>query len=333
MVTMAEVARSAGVSMSTVSHVLNGTRAVNQGTRTRVEEAIAATGYRPNALARSLARRETTTVGITISSLTNVYFGPLVAAMNEAFEAAGYTTLLGDNGDDADREQQVVGRMLDHQVAGIVLAPAAGSTAGVEAALRAGTPVVTVDRQVALEVDQVTPQNRRPVAELTAHLADRGLQRIGAVVGRRQLDTTEERLNGYWDTVRGRGLAEDPALVVCGDSDTTEAYRVTRALFEAEQPPEAVVVMNNAMTIGALRALRDLGLSVPGDVALVCYDDFEWADVFSPGLTAMHQEVTTMAERVVELLLARLADPSRPPVIEQIAPTFVHRDSCGCAAQ
>lgn len=330
MVTMSDVARVAGVSMSTVSHVLNGTRAVNAETRERVQQAIATTGYRRNALARSLARRETTTVGIVISSLTNVYFGPLVAAMNEAFEAAGYTTLLGDNSDDADREREVVGRMIDHQVAGLVLAPAAGSSGGTEEAVRSGTPVVAVDRRVTLDVDQVTPLNREPVAHLTGHLAERGLRRIAAVTGRRGLDTTEERLLGYQDAVREHGLVDDPRLVVCGDSDTDEAYRVARQLFAAEERPEGVVVMNNAMTIGVLRALRDLHLSVPSDVALVCYDDFEWADVFSPGLTAMHQEVMTMAQRVVELLLARMSDPTRARVSERIEPTFVHRDSCGC---
>src|SRR5699024_9508341 len=223
-------------------------------------------------------------------------------------------------------------RMLDHQVAGLVLAPAGGAAGGAADAVQSGTPVVAVDRRLELEVDQVTPLNREPVVHLTTHLARRGLRRIAAVTGRRGLDTTEERLRGYREAIGANGLPDDPRLVVCGDSDTAEAYRVTRQLFAGTDRPDGVVVMNNAMTIGVLRALRDLRMSVPEDVALVCYDDFEWADVFTPGLTAMHQEVVTMAQRVVELLLARMGDPSRSAVSERIEPTFVHRESCGCSS-
>jgi LacI family transcriptional regulator len=331
MVTMADVARTAGVSITTVSHVLNDTRAVSPETRARVERAITETGYRRNALARSLARRESATIGVAISSLTNIYFGPLVAAMNTGFEAAGYTVLLGDTGDDPAGERAVLERMLDHQVAGVVLAPASGSVEGVRSLQRAGTPVVLVDRNVDAEVDQVTPLNRRPVHDLTAHLADRGLGRVAAVTGRTGLDTTDERLLGFSDAVREYGLDDDPGLVVGGDSATDRAAAVVHDLFAVRRRPEGVVVMNNAMTIGAVRALHGLGLRVGEDVALVCYDDFDWADIFSPRLTAMRQEVGTMADRVVELLLARLADPAAPAVREQIAPTLQHRDSCGCS--
>ncbi|WP_159796935.1 LacI family DNA-binding transcriptional regulator [Puerhibacterium puerhi] len=331
MATMGDVARAAGVSVSTVSHVLNGTRVVAPDTRARVEAAVAGLAYRRNGLARSLARRETRTVGVAVSALTNPYFGPLVSALNGELERRGYTVLVGDTGDEPAHEAAVVERMLDQRVAGLLLAPTAAAGGGVVPQVQAqGVPVVLVDRHTDAACDQVVPLNREPVEHLVEHLADRRHTRVAAVAGLPGLDTTAERLEGYRAVVARRGLDYDPALVLPGRSRADDAQRAVARAFAGPDRPTAVVVLNNAMTIGTLRALRDLGLAVPDDVALVCYDDFEWADLFRPRLTAVRQDLDGMARRAVELLLGRMTGDAHPPVLERVAPSLRHRESCGC---
>ncbi|QTE28279.1 LacI family DNA-binding transcriptional regulator [Pengzhenrongella sicca] len=334
MTTMGDVARAAGVSVSTVSHVVNETRPVRAATRSAVLAAIDAVGYRRNSLARALATSRTRTVGLAISALSNPYFGGLVHAIEARLSAAGYSLVLADTHDDVHREAAVLGQMLERRLDGILLAPAAGAADGsLPVVLATGTPLVLIDRFAAVPCDQIAPANREPSRLLTAHLAELGHRRVAVVAGLEGLHSSVERLDGYRAAVAAAGLDDDPSLTVAGGSSQEQAHAGVRALFAGPGRPSAVVVLNNAMTIGTLRALRELGLAVPGDVALVCYDDFEWADLFSPGLTAMAQDIPRLGAGAVELLLARLATPSfaeLAPRRLRVPPAFAHRDSCGC---
>jgi LacI family transcriptional regulator len=331
MATMADVARVAGVAGSTVSHVLNGTRHVSEETRSRVLKAVDVTGYRYNSLARSLAVRKTRTIGLSISVLTNPYFGSLVNAIEKRARAEGYTLVLGDSHDDNENELRVVNSLLDRRVDGLIVAPSPGAReATLPVIAKAGTPVVLIDRFLDADCDQVEPDNVQPVRRITEHLLDKGHTRIGAVAGLAGLQTSAERLQGFEEAFASRGLRHDPALAVAGDSQAGTAHRAVLDLFRQPEPPTGLVVLNNAMTIGTMRALRELGLRVPDDVALVCYDDFEWADLFEPRLTAIAQDVVTMGATAVDMLLARMDGEAGPIRKLQIPTTFNHRNSCGC---
>ena len=331
MTTMGDVARLAGVSASTVSHVLNGTRRVDASTRLRVEAAIEKTGYRRNVVARSLAAGRTHTVGLSISALTNPYFGGLVHAVERALSDAGYVLVVGDSHDDVDSEKRVTGSLLDRQVDGMIVAPAAGSErVTLPVITRAGTPLVLIDRGVDLGCDQVGPENLVSAKSLTEHLLDLGHHRIAAVRGLAGISSTTERFDGYAEALADRGIAVDPALVVDGESNTDAAEREVYALMSRPDRPTALVSLNNAMTIGTLKALRSLGLAIPGDVAFVCYDDFEWSDLFEPKLTAAAQDVVTIGATAVELLLARIRGSDAEPQRIRVPTSFHHRTSCGC---
>lgn len=331
MTTMGDVARLAGVSASTVSHVLNGTRRVDASTRLRVEAAIEKTGYRRNVVARSLAAGRTHTVGLSISALTNPYFGGLVHAVERALSDAGYVLVVGDSHDDVDSEKRVTGSLLDRQVDGMIVAPAAGSErVTLPVITRAGTPLVLIDRGVDLGCDQVGPENLVSAKSLTEHLLDLGHRRIAAVRGLAGISSTTERFDGYADALSDRGIAVDPALVVDGESNTDAAEREVYALMSRPDRPTALVSLNNAMTIGTLKALRSLGLAIPGDVAFVCYDDFEWSDLFEPKLTAAAQDVVTIGATAVELLLDRIRGSDAEPQRIRVPTSFHHRTSCGC---
>jgi LacI family transcriptional regulator len=328
-VTMADVARMAGVNASTVSHVLNGTRVVSGPTRDAVLAAIARTGYRQNTLARSLARSSTMTLGLASRFVSNPHFADLVTSIEGAARAAGYSLVLAETHDEAAEELRAVHGLADRRVDGLLLAPSVhAEDEALPFLARQEIPTVLLDRFADAAVDQVAPENTEATALLTTHLADRGHTSLAFIAGQTGLSSTSERRDGFTRVVAERGLT---GLVLDGGSETEVAQAVVREAFSGPDRPTGVVVGNNAMTVGTLRALRDLGLRIPADVALVCYDDPEWADLVDPGLTAIHQDVPAMAARAVTLLLDRLTDPTATTVRrERITPTFRHRRSCGC---
>lgn len=333
MPTMDDVARLAGVSVSTVSHVLNGTRNVNAATRERVDAAIAEIGYRRNVVARSLAAGRTHTVGLSIAALTNPYFGSLVHAVEQRLSEAGYVLILGDSHDEPRSERRVTDSLLDRQVDGMILAPAAGSEfSTIPEIVRSGTPLVLIDRMLDVSCDQVGPENDASAHELTTHLLDAGHRRIAIVRGIEGISSTTERFDGYARALADRGIELDPRLILDGRSNVEVAESRVRELMSGPDRPSALVSMNNSMTIGSLKAVRGLGLSIPADLAFVCYDDFEWSDLFEPRLTAAAQDVQTIGRTAADLVLRRIEGHEDAPRSIRVPTTFTHRNSCGCSA-
>ena len=386
---MADVARIAGVSTSTVSHVVNSTRIVDPVTEHQVRDAIARLGYRPNVVARALATARTMNIGLCLPITANPTFVVLVDVIERQLTAAGYHLMLHDTRDDIDVQARIVRQLLDLRADGIILAPAPdpalsaavlaesvppasvlaesvrtesvrtesvrtesvraeprradrGATesafdtaarsdaGGIRTAINAHTALVLIDRFTAADCDQVASHGVEPMRALTEHLAANGHRRIAVVAGLTGIGTTVERLQGYRDAVARLGLDDDPALVIPGESDLETTRAGVSALFARSDRPTALVTTNNVMTLGTMRALVDLGLRVPDDVALVCFDDFEWTDLFTPRLTTMGQDLATMGDQAVQLLLRRIADPSVDTRRVRVTPTFHHRDSCGC---
>lgn len=331
MVTMADVAAEAGVSISTVSHVLNGTRPVSQVLAEKVRLAVEATGYSRNALARSLATSTTSIVGMVMSATMNPFFAPVFSAMEETARLHGYTVLLADSHDDVKLEAAQVRVMLDHQVAGIVLAPAAVTPASIfNLVFDRRVPMTLVDRFADDRFNQVGTENVEATARLVTHLVELGHTRIGFIAGRTGLSTTVERLAGYRLALKRARLRFDPRLVRDGGSLAEPAHAAALQLLAMPKPPTAIVSANNHMSLGVVRALREASVLVPDDVALVVYDDVEWAALVEPGLTAIAQPIEEIGRAAITLLLDQIKDPGAPARHQRFEPTFVHRDSCGC---
>ena len=344
MPTMADVARSAGVSVATVSHVLNGTRPVLPHTRQAVLDAVDELGYTPNTLARSLVTSRTRSIGLAVSAISNPYFTEILQGVEAGALEHGYSLLIADPHDDPDHECKVVQLLHERRVDGMIVAPSADPRELVSYLGRHQVPTVFLDRVIdgviegmangvadgPLRFDQVCAENTEPTARLVTHLAGLGHRRIGLVAGLPGLSTTAERITGYRQGLTTARLPYDDDLVVHGDSESAGAERATATLLSLAAPPTALVTANNAMTIGTLRALRDRGLSVPDDLALCCFDDFAWADLFSPRLTAIAQPSREIGAQAVRVLLERLAAPDRPARTVRLDCTFVHRTSCGC---
>ncbi|MER7016154.1 LacI family DNA-binding transcriptional regulator [Saccharopolyspora sp. NPDC000359] len=331
MATIADVARVAGVSTATVSHVLNGTRTVREQTRKAVEAAIESTQYSPNTLARSLATASTRSIAVVMSAISNPYFAQVLQGIESEVVRHGYTLLLADSRDDVDHELTVVRNMHQRRVDGLILAPSSASGAALEYLRAHSVPVALADRLVDDRYDQVGPENVEPTARLVDHLAELGHTRIAMVAGRSGLSTTDERVRGYRTALRRNGLDPDPDLLVEGHSETGRAARAAASLLEHPRHPTAIIAANNSMTIGVMQALHEAGLRVPDDIALVGFDDFPWAEWFSPRLTVIAQPCEQIGATAARLLLRRLADRHAEPETHRLPSVLVHRASCGCA--
>ncbi|WP_246731793.1 LacI family DNA-binding transcriptional regulator [Methylocapsa sp. S129] len=328
--TIVDVARRAGVSVSTVSHVVNHTRRVLPETRKLVEAAIASVGYQTNTLARSLKMASTKSVGIAISAISNPYFSDIICAIETECARLGLMVFLSDTQDDPERELNVVRALHQRRVDGIILAPSPDpqqrSLSYLEAA---GIPCVLVDRMPNERFDQVGVKNREAMALLVAHLASFGHRRIGFIAGHPGFATTLERIDGYKLALAAHGLDFDPALLVTGNANTASATASTHALMSLPHPPTALVAGNNMATIGAMRALRARDLKVPADISIVGLDDFEWADCFEPRLTVVAQPCEEIGRRAAALLIERIASADGARRTIRLDGTLIERNSCG----
>lgn len=331
--TQRDIAELAGVSITTVSHVVNGTRPVAPETRAAVLRAIEATGYTGDAIARSLVTGGTRSIGVAISLLANPYFATLMQAIEREAASAGYTVLLADTHDTVATEQDTVRTLRSRRVDGLLLTPAPGDGAVISELVSLGVPTVLLDRLTTrTDVDQVGVENIQSTSALTEHLATRGHRRIGLISGAAGLSTSEERMLGYRLGLGRAGLSWQQELVVCGHSTRQGGAAAARALLSLPEPPTALVVGNDAMMVGVLHEARQLGLRIGTDLAVVGYDDAEWADLVEPPLTTMAQPIEEIGRRSVQLLLARIAAPDRPNTTLRLPPRLMHRASCGCAA-
>ncbi|BFO20562.1 LacI family DNA-binding transcriptional regulator [Streptomyces sp. KM77-8] len=288
MATMADVARTAGVSVATVSHVLNDTRPVLPHTRQAVLNAIDELGYTPNSLARSLVTSRTRSIGLAVSAISNPYFTEILQGVETEALRHGYSLLIADPHDDPAHERKVVQLLHERRVDGMIIAPprsranCSPTCAATRSRPSSWTAWWTCPGRRCPRFDQICAESTEPTALLVTHLAGLGHRRIALVAGRPGLSTTAERITGYRHGLAASGLPYDERLLVHGHSESAGAERATTELLSLGSRPTALVTANNAMTIGALRALRAHGLSVPADIALCCFDDFAWADLFTP---------------------------------------------------
>ncbi len=332
MITMLDVARLAGVSITTVSHVVNSTRSVAPETREKVLDAIDHTGYTCDAIARSLVTGGTRSLGVAISLTANPYFAELIRAIEHETTRSGYTLVLADTHDEPETEQSALRTLRSRRVDGLILTPSPRASGTVLPELRRlGIPIVLLDRlTTSTDIDQVGPENVYATSGLVRHLADLGHRRIAMISGTPGLATSSERELGYRLGLGRSRLRWDPELVVPGESAAGPAAAALGSLLDLPQPPTAVVAGNNTMLSGVLHECRRRGVRVGTELAVVGYDEVEWADLLDPPITTVAQPTAELGRTAVRLLLDRIADPARPPVTKRLPTTFMHRHSCGC---
>ena len=337
MTSIKDVARMAGVSVTTVSHVLNKTRAVHAGTQARVMAAVHSLGYVPSAVARSLKMNATHTIGMLVPNNSNPYFAELVRAVEDACFAAGYALLLCNTDDNADRQQVYLDVLSQKRVDGLIVASTSDDALMSLHLSKTAIPMVLIDRAIAgLNQPCVQTDHVQGGMLATQHLLGLGHQRIACIGGPEQLHSSEQRVCGWRQALQQVGLPAD--LLTYGDFTVNGGYMAMWSLLHAAPTarPTAVLACNDLMAMGALRAVHECDLRVPQDVAVVGYDDIELASYTHPALTTVAQPVVAMAHQAMALLLDRMraAKPAAAPVdavaaapMQLLAPALVVRAS------
>ena len=325
--TMQHVATLAGVSLKTVSRVVNGETGVSEPLVERVQEAVARLGYRHNLAASNLRRgRRTASIGMLVQDLSNDYCGQLLGAVEAVARQRGVVVMSASLDEEPERERELVGRLVSRRIDGLILMPATDDQRYLLPEIMAGLSVVVVDRAPrGVALDSVSVDNHAGAADAVRHLAGFGHRRIAFLGDDGHISTALERRAGYRAALGKLGLRLDPDLDRLGIRNEVDAEIEARAVLALPDPPTAIFTGRNTITVGAIRALRALGLT--HEIALVGFDDFFTADLLEPGVTCVKQAVHDQGETAIDLLLSRLDGEQGPPRDVVLATTLVVRGS------
>ena len=311
--TMREVAAVAGVSLATVSRVVNGDANVRADLVEKVRDAVALLGYRRDLTATTLRRadRQSASIGLIFEDVANPFLAAVHRAIEDVARARGVLVFAASSDEDPERERELAQALLSRRVDGLIVVPAGGDQSYLLPERDAGVAIVFLDRPPAfLDADCALSDNFGGAEAATGHLLAAGHTRIGFLGDRAQLHTSVERLRGYRAALAAHALAEDPALVRLDLSDSRQAHEAAGELLDAGDPPTALFTSQNLITLGGVDALRSRGLL--GRVALVGFDDLPLAEALEPGLTVVAQDVAGLGRAAAELLFARLDGDGEP---------------------
>jgi len=326
-----DVAKRARVSVATVSAVLNDSAFVSADLKSRVQAAVAALGYQPNLLARSMARQRTQTLGMIVPDIANPFFPEVVRGAEDVAHGAGYTLLIASSDNDVAKEEVYLRLFLAKRVDGVILTKAPGRMPRElqQAFANAGVPVVLLARTVAgFVTDAVELDDKGAAYDGVTHLLRLGYQRVAFVGGLHGASTSRKRLEGYKAALRAANVPLEPALVTEGDFRVESGYRAGLDLLKCR--PEAVFIANYLMTVGFMEALRQYRLRCPEDVALVTCDDYPWMDSFSPRLTTIDLPKRELGAAAAQLLVERIAKGKGRARTVTLKNALRVRESCGC---
>ena len=309
-VTIKDVAREAGVSIATVSYVLNKSRTVSPENVGRVERAARLLGYSPNGMARNLRHKRTKTLGLIVPDSANPFFAELAKGVEDAGFDRGYTVLLCNSNRDSKREQAYLDTLQARRVDGIILA---ATTPDVDAQIQAvsarGIPMVLFYRDPGpMRVDTFRYDNRLAGWMATRHLIELGHRRIACIGPAFALTPSYQRVEGYRQALRESGLRAPETLLLAGDNLMSGGMEATRKLIQSGQEFTAIFASNDAMAIGALSAMREAGRCVPRDVSVIGFDDIAYATFCDPPLTTIANPKQELGAMAVRYLLERIEE-------------------------
>jgi LacI family transcriptional regulator len=325
---MKEVARVAGVSLATVSRVINGTGEVRPDLAGRVQDAVKMLGYRRDLTASTLRRadRQSSSIGLIIEDVSNPFFSAVHRGVEDVARPHGVLTFVGSSDENPERELELAEAFSARGVDGLVIVPCAADQSYLLRDRQAGTALVFVDRPPRfMPGDAVVSDNAGGAKEAVEHLIAAGHRRIAFLGDRPGVFTATERLSGYREALAGAGLERSPALERLGLFDSDSAQRAARGLLQAPDPPTALFTGQNLITIGAIRALREQGRQ--RQIALVGFDDVILGDLVEPGITVVAQDPYALGRHAGELLFARLEGLYSEPELIVVPTQLVPRGS------
>jgi LacI family transcriptional regulator len=314
MATIKDVAREVGVSTATVSHVINKTRFVSEELRQRVLEAIRELNYQPNAIARSLVKRKTHTIGIIITDILNPFYTAIVRGIEDVTYKSGYSVMLCNTDEDPGKEILYIQILLEKRIDGLIISSAIQDGVHPLASQLKEIPLVTIVRRIrGLACDAVLGDNRGGVYKGIDHLIRLGHRRIGMITGPAGLSSGAERLEGYKEALNKHRIPMDDRWIKRGDFKRESGYALTQEILRKGSPPTALFVGNNQMAIGALQVLHEMKIRIPKDISFISFDDMEWYALLDPPLTTVEHSPYLMGKAAGEMLLQRISKNRKNP--------------------
>ena len=309
MATIADVARKAGVSVSTAARVLSGRGYAADETRRQVLEAAEELGYVPNQIARSLRTRQTRLVGLLIGDVENSFYSAIAKNVESVAKDAGYHVVLCNSDDDPEIEREYLKLLDSMRVDALVVTPTSKNRGHLARLLDKDIVIVQVDRRVeGLAADAILVDNESGAASAVSHLVEAGHSQIGILTGELAVPTAKQRLAGYERALKEHGISIREELVKKGSFHREHAIEDATVLIRAQPAPTAIFAANNILAEASLIALGQHGLRVPRDVSVVAFDDVQWMSMVEPPVTAVRQPVADMARSAAELVFRRLRE-------------------------
>lgn len=321
-----DVASRARVSPATVSRVLNGSGEVSPELARRVRQAVEELSYQPFGPARALRRQTTSVWAVIVADIENPFFTSVVRGIEDGARQRGYRVVLCNSDEDLAKESEYIDITIAERVSGVVIAVASTRQSNLQPLIDRSIPIVAIDRRpVGYVVDTVLADNRLAARQATEHLIEAGFTSIGCITGPRRLSTANDRLAGYRDALVSAGRPVIDEYVLREDFREGGGYEAVTALWSKKRRPDALVVANNQMTVGALHALLDLGVKVPAEVGIVGFDDSPWASLVRPQLSVVAQPTYEIGQTAAELLST--ATHAGGPRHVLLSPKLVIRES------
>lgn len=327
MATMKDVARLAGVSTSTVSHVINQDRFVTEKTRAKVLQVVRELNYTPSALARSLKVKQTKTIGMLVTATNNPFFTEVMSGVEQYCQQNQYNLIITSTQGDNARLEQNLQTLLQKQVDGLLLM-CGDSRLNAQVSLDFKLPVVVLDWWFnELQGDKIIEDSQLGGYLATKALLEAGHRDIGIITGNLQKSLAHGRLLGFRQALQEVGIVENPQWVLPSHFDFAGGLAAMRQLLALAKRPSAVFCCSDSIAVGAYQALWEQGLRVPEDMSLIGYDDIELAAYLTPPLSTINQPKAQLGQLAVQTLLARIQDPQKAPQTLVLAPKIVMRNS------
>ncbi|EJL6538497.1 substrate-binding domain-containing protein [Vibrio cholerae] len=329
MATMKDIARLAGVSTSTVSHVINKSRFVSDEIAERVNNAAQQLNYAPSALARSLKMNRTKTIGMLVTTSTNPFFGEVVKGVERSCYHQGYNLILCNTEGDNQRMKASINTLLQKRVDGLLLMCSTLEGERLDVFDRyPDIPIVVMDwGPILFASDKIQDNSLQGGYMAAKHLIESGHKEIGCITGPLIRHQAQMRYEGYKRALAEAGIAINPDWIVESDFECEGGYQAFEKLYQRGKLPSALFVSNDMMAMGVIQAASQRGLRVPDDLSLIGYDDVHIAKFMTPALTTIHQPKYRLGKAAVDTLLYRLENPDTTAQVVQLEPTLVVRSS------
>lgn len=330
MPTINDVAKKAGVSITTVSYVISGKRFVSDSLKNQVIQAMKDIGYKPNNLARSLRLGKTDTIGLVIPDSSNLFFAEIAKYIEDIGFKNGYTVFLCNSDDMIEKQREYIDVLIAKQVDGIVFISVSNDQKTILSLIDADIPFIIVDREDEhVRSDIVLVDNQMGGYLATSHLISLGHTKIGTITGPSPVNPSSYRHQGYIKALNDHNIDLKKEYVVSGDFRFMSGFNAMKKLLGLKDPPSAVFIQNDMMVLGAYRAIDEFGLSVPKDISIIGFDDSPIAEILTPSLSTIAQPITKITETTMNILFKRIrGDDDGFPARIILKPELIIRDSC-----